>query len=219
MDDSHGKITYRKAKSEYYDMLPVVKQLYKKDLLDRENLIVCIQGGDISVLSEFEKLVKEFFKQGLLKFHFISNNIIYQPIIKKLLDANKGTFFTSLDCASRDIYYKLKRVDKFDECVKNLRKYAKGHSHPPITVKYIVIENVNDNIIEMKKFLDLVVYMGIKNVEFMLDNKYVFCDHSKVSIPKHYGNLYFFFKEYCEISGLKFVIWDKVESLINEYLL
>ena len=73
MDDSHGKITYRKAKSEYYDMLPVVKQLYKKDLLDRENLIVCIQGGDISVLSEFEKLVKEFFKQGLLKFQAINN--------------------------------------------------------------------------------------------------------------------------------------------------
>ena len=219
MKDSHGKITHRKEKSEYYDMLPVVKQLYKNDLLDRENLIVCIQGGDISVLKEFDKLVKEFMKQGLKQFYFLSNNINYQPIIKKLLDQNKASYTTSLDCASRDLYYKLKRVDKFDESVKNLRKYAKGNQNPPITVKYIIVEHLNDNIQEMKNFVDLMVNCGIYNIELMIDNKYVLCDHSKVSIPKHYGELYLFFKDYCKKQNINFVIWDKVEYIINKYLL
>ena len=127
MLDSKGKITYKAEKSEYYDIVPLIKQLYKQELLDRRNLTACIQGGDISVLKEFEPMVKEFLKNWVKTFHILTNNIVYQPIINKLMDLNKVELFTALDCATPEVYKKLKRVDKFNDSVNNLRKYAKGH--------------------------------------------------------------------------------------------
>ena len=218
MIDSQGTITTKKRKSEYYDMLPLLKQLYKEGLLDKENLNVCIQGGDISVLKEFEPLMKELLKQDVCKVNVLSNNIVYQPIIKKLLKLNKISFMTSLDCANPELYYKLKRVDKFQECINNLRKYAKGLKDPPIIVKYIVVEHLNDNINEISQFIDLIYSLGINNVEFMIDNKWsLFTNLEEIPFPSHYWDLYTYFKKACEEKNMHFLIWKKVEQDLIKY--
>ncbi len=220
MLDSKGRIDLKPMKSEYYDMLPLLKELYRENLLDRENLTVCIQGGDISVLKEFEPMVKEFLKQGINRFNILSNNIVYQPIIKKLLDINLVDYTTSLDCATREIYYKLKRVDKFRESVNNLRKYAKAKFGGCVTVKYIVIEHINDNVEEVKNFVNLMADIGIKRIEFMIDNKYVlFTDLEKTPMPKHYKELYLTFKCLCEEKGIMLQVWDKTKYILEKYVL
>ena len=84
MYDSKGEITYKSGKSKYYDMIPLLKQLYKENLLNKNDLTACIQGGDISVLKEFEPMVKEFLKNGITRFNILSNNIVYQPIINRI---------------------------------------------------------------------------------------------------------------------------------------
>ena len=213
MQNSKGIITTKKQKSEYYDILPVIKQLYKQDLLDKDNLEVCIQGGDISVLKEFEPMIKEFLKKGIKKFNILSNNIVYQPILRKLLELRKANFMTSLDCGCAETYRKLKRVDKFEDCINNLKKYAKGFDYPPICIKYIVIEHINDNIEEIDKFINLVSSLGINSVEFMIDNKWsLFADLEKTPFPKHYIELYEFFKKSCKEKNLNLTIWNKLEN-------
>ena len=191
--------------------------MYKEDLLERENLTVCIQGGDISVLNEFESVMKELSKQGVKTINVLSNNIIYHPIVRKLLEKRKISFMTSLDCASRELYYKLKRVDKFDDCVKNLRKYVKNIEHPPVVVKYIVVEHINDNVQEIQKFIDLMIDIGIENVEFMIDNKWaLFTDLKETPFPKHYFDLYLYFKDACKKNNIQFIVWDKLEHDLFE---
>lgn len=220
MLDSKGRIDTKSMKSEYYDMLPLLKQLYKQNLLDRENLIACIQGGDISVLKEFEPMVKEFLKNGVKRFYILSNNIVYQPIIKKLLDKNMVDYTTSLDCATREVFYKLKRVDKFNDSVKNLRKYAAAQNGNSITVKYIVIEHINDNIEEITKFVNLMDDIGIKNIEFMIDNKYVmFTNLEEKPLPAHYGGLYLHCKKLCAEKGINMSVWAKTQYVIDKYAL
>ncbi len=220
MLDSKGKITYKPEKSEYYDIVPLIKQLYKHDLIDRKNAIAVIQGGDISVLKEFEPMIKEFLKNGIKGFHILTNNIVYQPIIKKLMDINKVELFTSLDCATPEVYYKLKRVDKFKDSVENLRKYAKGRENPHIVVKYIVVEHINDNINEVQKFVDLMSDIGIKIIEFTIDNKWaMFTNLDEKPLPKHYGELYLHFKKACEEKGIIFNTWSKTDYIINKYAL
>ena len=213
MQNSKGIITTKKQKSEYYDILPVIKQLYKQELLDKDNLEVCVQGGDISVLKEFEPMIKEFLKKGIKSFNILSNNIVYQPIIRKLLELRKANFMTSLDCGCAETYRKLKRVDKFDDCIKNIKKYAKGFDYPPICIKYIVVEHINDNIEEIDKFINLVSSLGITSVEFMIDNKWsLFTDLEKTPFPKHYIELYEFFKKSCKEKNINLTIWNKLES-------
>ena len=43
---SKGKITKGKVRSEYYDSLPIIKGLYKHNLIDTERLRVVFHGGD-----------------------------------------------------------------------------------------------------------------------------------------------------------------------------
>lgn len=220
MHDSKGRIDTKSMKSEYYDMIPLLKQLYKQKLLDKENLVASIQGGDISILKEFEPLVKEFLKQGIKRFYILSNNIIYQPIIKKLLDMDMVSYTTSLDCATPEVFRKLKRVDKFKNTVENLKKYAKSKYSNYITVKYIVIEHINDNIEEATKFINLMESIGIQNIEFMIDNKYVmFTDLDKTPLPAHYGELYLHFKKLCAEKGIRLNVWSKTEHVLNTYAL
>lgn len=220
MLDSKGKIETKVKKSEYYDMLPLLKQLYKQKLLDTEKLMVCIQGGDISVLKEFEPIIKECLKQGAGNFYILSNNIKFQPIIKKLLDLNKTTFTTSLDCADRELFYKLKRVDKFNDSVNNLREYAKSKHPENVIVKYIVIEHINDNIEQVTKFVNLMSDIGIKKIEFMLDNKYaIFTNFEEKQLPPHYGQLYLEFKRLCNEKDIELQLWSKTQHIIDTYAL
>ena len=220
MLDSHGTISHKKENSPYYNFLPLLKELYKQDLLDRENLIAFIQGGDISVLKEFEPIVKEFLKQGLKEFWILSNNIAYQPIVKKLLDLDKANFITALDCGSRELYYKIKRVDKFKDYINNLKKYAKSKHGDRVQVKYIVIEHINDNKEEITKFINLMSDIGINRVEFMIDNKYLlFTDLDKTPLPAHYKDLYLHFEQLCKEKGLEMGFWEKTKYVIDKYLL
>lgn len=220
MFDSKGEISTRAQKSPNYDFLPLLKQLYKQELLDREELIPIIQGGDISVLKEFEPMVKEFLKQGVKELFILSNNIKYQPIIKKLLDLDKAHFVTSLDCAHRELYYKLKRVDKFNDTINNLRKYAQSKNSHNVHVKYIVIEHLNDNIDEITAFINLMSDIGISGVEFMIDNKYLlFSDLDKTPLPSHYKDLYLHFEKLCNENKLNMVFWDRTKYVVDKYLL
>lgn len=220
MYSSHGKITQKPSQSEYYDMLPLIKQLYEEELLDRKKLRVSIQGGDISVLEEFEPMVQTILENGVDKFDILSNNIRYQPIIKHLLDINKTTYTTALDCADRALYYKLKRVDKFDDSVANLREYAKSKYSKYITVKYIIVEHFNDNLNEVRNFVNLVEDIGLQCIELMIDNKYsLFTNLDEVPLPAHYKDVYLLFKELCEEKGIKLQMWSKTEYIINKYLL
>lgn len=218
MKDSKGAIISKSSKSSYYNMLPVLKGLYKNNLLDKENLVVVFQGGDISVLKEFKDLLKECLKKGLKEAIIITNNIVYQPMVFELLKKEKGKLMTSLDAGTRETYLKLKRVDKFKETVSNLKKYAELTKGERIVVKYIIVEDYNDNIEEINKYLDLLLSIGIKNTEFQIDNKYaLFTDLDNNPLPKHYAELYNFFVKKCSELNINFLIEDRTKYVIEKY--
>ena len=133
---------------------------------------------------------------------------------------DKTSYTTSLDCATPEVFYKLKRVDKFHESINNLKKYAKSKNPQRIVVKYIIIEHINDNITEITKFVNLMSEIGIRNIELMIDNKYVmFTDLDTTPLPKHYGELYLHFKQLCKEKDINLMLWSKTEYVINKYAL
>lgn len=216
-NETRGEITTKTIKSYYYDFLPVLKQLYKENLIDKENLTVCIQGGDISILKEFEPIIKEFLKQGIKKFDILSNNINYKPIIKKLLDKDLTTYNTSLDCGTRETFKKIKKVDKFNDCIKNLKKYARSKHKENISVKYILLEHFNDNKEEITSFVNLMEEIGIKNIEFMLDYKWLFnSDSSQTSLPSHFYELYEYFQTICKEKNIRLGVWPLAKDFIEK---
>ncbi len=214
---SKGKITKGKVRSEYYDALPIIKGLYKNNLLNRDKLRVVFHGGDLSVLKEFEPLVKLFLKEGVAKIDFSSNNIIYQPIISKCLKNGIASLNMSLDAGTRETYKKIKKVDKFNDVIKNLKRYVKEskQDNPEINVKYIILKGMNDNEEEITKFIETMVNIGVKSVSLHIEHRYAIeLFETKSALPANYKTLINLFFDLCKKYQLYFDTPDNVMNYI-----
>lgn len=218
-EDTKGEIVLEKRPSKFYNLMPHVKELYKKNLLDVEDLIVDFQGGDLSVLDEFEPLIEEFLKNGVKSFVFATNNIIYQPMIAKALNQTQGMFVTSLDCGSEDMYKKIKRVDKFNDVIENLRRYKEEITNPSVSimVKYIIVQNLNDNVEEIEKFINCMKQLQIKTIQLEINyHDVLMCKDKKFVLPKHYKGLFEFAEKKCKESEINFTIWEHTRKVLEK---
>lgn len=212
------KVKFFKTKSRYYDLLPIIKGLYLNNLLDRENLIVRFQGGDIGVLKEFEQLVREFDKNGIMSFNFLTNNIVYQPIIAEMMKKGKASITTSLDCGTREMYKKIKNVDKFNVMINNLKKYKKEcGDNAKLNVKYIVIPECNDNEKEVSLFLDLMEKLEIPSINFEIDYRFI-NSNSKgiVEIPPHFYDLLNLFEKHSQKNNVELDICEQIKTILKD---
>ena len=107
-----------------------------------------------------------------------------------------------------------KIVDKFDDVVENLRKYAKLPVQ--IRLKYILIKGVNDNIEEISKYIELMKDIGIKISELVLDQ----CDPDFQNgddfiIPPHYYELYEFWENKCKEYDIYPSLWSYLREILD----
>lgn len=207
-----------KRKNQYYNLLPIIKGLYEHNLLDKENLIVRFQGGDIGVLEEFEDLVKEFDKNGTKMFHFLSNNIIYQPIIAEMFKKDKAFLITSLDCGSKETYKKIKRVNQFDKMINNLKRYKEECGEKAkLNVKYVIVENYNDNLQEAKNFLSIIKEIKIPIIQYDIDyRKIMMKKNFQFIIPSTYYKIYELFEKYCKENNCTFDINPYTRNILEQ---
>lgn len=211
-------VRFFKKNSRHYNLLPIIKGLYDNNLLDVDNLLVRFQGGDISVLKEFEPLVREFDKRGVSEFIFLSNNIIYQPIISEMFKKRKSLLLTSLDCGSRETYKKIKRVDKFENMINNLKRYKKECGDKArLNVKYIVIPEYNDNEKEVKLFLQLMNKLEIPIINFEIDYRYINSGLTHYyKIPKHFYDLFDLFQDYSTKNNVELDICEYTRNILKK---
>lgn len=215
---TNGKITLEKKPSDFYNLLPHIRELYKKNLLDKEKLVVEFQGGDLSVLDEFEALVDEFLENGVDEFIFTTNNIVFQPKIVEALKKKGGMYTTSLDCGTREMYKKLKRVDKFDDAINNLRRYKEElqqANDAGLYVKYIIVQGLNDNIEELSKFLDYMEEIKVNVVVVEINYHDILIHKNKEFIvPEHYYELFKYAEERCEKSPVTLCVWEYTKNVL-----
>lgn len=208
-----------KRKSDYYDVLPLIKILYEKNLISPEQTDIEFQGGDCTVLDEFENIVN-FILQNPSKetfFTFTTNNIIYQPIIEKCFNLNKATLITSLDSGCAETFKKIKRVDKFDDCINNLKKYREKTNTKQLFIKYIVVKNINDNINELQKFLDIMKDVGVGFISFDIDfNDILINKGRKFIIPPHYYKMKELTEIFCSQNEINFVLNDYTKLIMEK---
>ena len=210
---SKRRIVLKPKKSDYYDLLPIIKELYKKDLIDKETLDVHFQGGNVCVLEEFDDLVNIFMSNGVKRVEIATNGIKYLPQIERIC---KDTFIDvniSIDAGTRETYKKIKTVDKFDDLVENLKKYAKL----PILLrlKYILVRGVNDTEEELTAYINLMKEVGINNAELMIDQ----CDEeflqgNEFKIPDYYYDLFKFFINKCEEENIEANVWEYIKEIL-----
>ena len=186
------KITPNAQKSEYYQLLPVIKFLTKEGYIGSNTEIFTI-GGEPTVLDEFDEIIDELGKYSQGKTIFLSSGINYSETIYNFLKRNNTELFISLDCGTREMYKKIKRVDAFNQVVDNIKKYvtANPDNEKSVSLKYILVQGLNDNISEIAEFLNVAKSTGVQSVYLDVNHD---SRQKTRQIPNHWVDLFQFFQ-------------------------
>lgn len=199
-----------------YKVLPLVKDMIDKQILS-PNASVYMSGGEITISPEFEELLSTLLNYLTGCVEILTSGIKYCNSIEQAFIQNKCRLIISLDSSSAETYKKIKQVDCFDKVVDNLRNYLKASDNAKkcITLKYILIDGVNDNEEEISNFIQLVKNLGIQNVRLDFDyEKYKFT--KDVKVPEYYFNLYNTFNQKALELGLNIQKCEQVEAILNK---
>ena len=201
-----------------YKVLPLVKALMDKEILSR-NANVYMSGGEITISPEFEELMSVLLNYLYSRIEILTSGIKYCKSIEEAFIHNKCKLVISLDSASVETYKKIKQVDCFNKVVENIRNYvnASENARTNITMKYILVDGVNDDIDEIKNFVKLVKSLEIKNIRLDFDYaKYKFT--GSIKVPQYYFELYKYFNEAANEAGLDIQKYTQIEAILNNSL-
>ena len=88
--------------------------------------------------------------------------------ITKALEKGETKLKVSVDAGYKKTWEKIKRVKGFDNVWNNLKKYIKAEKKNPnahVTIKYIIIPGINDNLKEVKEFIKRALKIGCKSMD------------------------------------------------------
>ncbi len=168
--------------THYYNVMPLIRSLaeYKDGSYLRNKSEVTFQGGEATVLPEFEELLS-FFSSIKMNVRIHSNGIIFSRAISDSLSKNLVSVVISPDTAVKKTYEKIKRVPCFDKTWENIEKYAAVQAKPDLVkVKFIVIPGINDTVEEVDKFIKKCCSCGVKHVAWEIEGKYLSAYNSDV---------------------------------------
>ncbi len=209
--------TYSYIKRGYrYEVIPLVSSLIEKKILS-PNALIYMSGGEITISMEFEDLLSLLLSYLNSQIEILTSGIKYSKSIENAFINNKCRLLISLDSGCDETYLKIKRVDCFNNVVNNIKSYiaTSENAKKMITLKYIIVDNCNDNVNEIEKFLNLASNLGIENVRLDIDyEKYKFTSDKKV--PAYYFNLYKKFNEIALLRNLNIQTYSQVEEILNK---
>lgn len=199
-----------------YELLPVIKDLYSSGMIS-DNLKAEFQGGNISMLKEFEALMKEFAAHNCDDFVILMNGIKYIPLLETIGNNYKSHICISLDAGTRETFAKIKAVDAFDTVIDNIKK-LRLKSCAAVSLKYIIVQGINDNIEELKHFLETAENLGnINPVILEIDyNDTLLNRNKKFIIPKHYYEMFDYAEKFCREKNINYTVYPYTKSLLEE---
>lgn len=206
------KIIWQKEIKKY-DVLPVIRELYKNNALS-EDVKVEFQGGSVGVWQEFEPVLKELQKQNCKKFDILTNGTKYEPLLGEIAKTASVNVSVSLDCGTREKFKEIKRSDCFDTVIENIYKYIRENIN--VQMKYILLEDINDNIEEITKFLDTARAFGCM-VIFDADYRQVYFGNSdKYVLPEKYISLISEIKKYCNENNMNCILNEALQTKLDK---
>ena len=174
LKDENNPVTENVKYSETYSVMPILQNL-KKDNLIAKHPVVFITGGEPALLKELPDIIDFFIEMQAGFFQIYSSAVMFSEAIDRLLKSDILTeLIISPDSGNRALYKEIKRVDKFDNVICNIKKYNSGIVKPQSRVisKYICIKDVNDNNESLKEWMDLMHSMGVNNIRIDVDYNY-----------------------------------------------
>ncbi len=184
----------KNEKKKPYKMLKVLEEMKNHNLLDFKGKLL-FGGGEPTCLDEFEKILEFFYKNGIEDVQINSSGIKFSNTIAKYLDRDGTKLTISPDSSDKELYLKIKRVNKHNDVWKNIKKYAskqKGNRYG-VRTKFIILPGINNTKKHIENWLIKSKENGINSV--ILDVETRWYTQHKENIPQSLIDLFLFFEE------------------------
>lgn len=136
----------------------IIKQLSKMPEYDTDDFTVQIANGEFCASKHCDNIL-DILLQTKWKIELLSNFSIYKEKLATLMSTGRITrAVVSIDAGTRETFEKIKRADKFERVVENLRNYPVDKTK--LKVKYIFLKDLNDNESDIDGFYKIVKEIG-----------------------------------------------------------
>ena len=189
------------------NILPAIKELIKLGKF-KNNGEITFQGGEPTILKEFESLLKLFIKAGSrVRIH--SSGILFSRAIYDGLKKGAVTVVISPDSADKETYKKIKRTDKSNKVWDNIKHYRKilnSDNELNLKVKYIIIPGINDTFEEVSEFLNKIKQLDIKSI--IVDIEYTYANRNINNISPHVYMLMDYIEKFAKENNIEHALYD-----------
>ena len=199
-------------------ILNFLKKCINANLID-ENVSVLFGGGEPTINNEFEDIMDLFSKNSKCKIKIYSSGIKYSKAIENLLRAGNCELVITPDCGDRQLYKKIKGVDKFDEVWSNIQNYAaaQNKNKEQVRTKYIILPNINDNEEEIKKFFNKVIEANVSYIKPEIDiTSYLKIKQDKEKLEELF-KLLVFMEKYAEKRNINHGLAGNMHCAVEEH--
>ena len=205
-----------KHENEHYDILPALKDMCDKKVLDK-HAYVSIAGGESTIYPEFEEMLHLLLDYGCDNILINSSGIKYSPAIEKGLRAHCLELVISVDAGTRETYEKIKLVKTYDTVCENLGKYAaaQGDQRHYLCSKFIIVPDYNDNENEIELWLKKSRELGIKQVAIDIDIHWVQKNMNNLQKERRIYDLIVFASHIADRENLK-LRYDERASIMRK---
>lgn len=161
------KCTYcgGRANPSLPDYEKLFEVLRKKKLID-DNLKIHMAAGEIAVHPNSDEILAAMQHYPC---EILTNAGKFSEMILEILKDRRSNICVSMDAGTRETFSRIKGVDQYERVCDNLRRYAAGGGR--ITLKYILLPGVNDNLDDAQGFLKLCKELGVQELILSIDSK------------------------------------------------
>ncbi len=205
---------YRNKKE--YKLYPLIKSLIENNYL-RMPADITIAGGEPTLTSDFDKILKIFIKNKIKPVRVLTNAIKYNKNIEKGLKEGLVNILVSVDSGTRETYKKIKQTDKHDKVWENIKKYTKiQKDNSLVQTKYIIIPNYNDNKKEIYEFINRNKESNVKSCCIDVEIG-IFCRYSNSNqFIKRMYELFEYAKDEAKNTDITVSPFDRMQIVINK---
>ncbi len=181
-----------------WDIRPVLKELEDNNLLKKTGKVY-VAGGECSKYPKEElSWLINFAHRNNFCIEFASSAMFYSEEIGKALRKGNTAILISPDSGTKETYERIKRVKYYDKVWNNIEKYIKDSQQSntsKVSLKYIILEGINDTIEEFQAFLKKCNELNCKHIEISAEINWLFDDGGrKTLLPKSVENLLLYIK-------------------------
>lgn len=186
---------------KYYDVFPVINDIISKGLFRNDGLVI-FQGGEPTLMNNFEEIIDLFISQNA-NIKVNTSGIKFSKGLYNAIEKGNVQVCISLDSGNKETYKKIKYTDKFNIVCENIKKYseaAEKSEKSEVVIKYLIIPGYNDNLKDIDDWFSTVKSLNIKKIALDIEYKYI--ARNEQQIPNYIYCLFDYMYNYADKNGI-----------------